>query len=171
MEAKDFYFELSKQVSGYFFLITPKAYYDREGCLSDESGIADAVLPKGFYELTESTYEYEGTSEAGREILLSIGMKEISFGFQPGEPSAEVDDEDDDEDDEFHPRDEEGEQEEDELDMLLKEDTSNEPHPFDYKNVSTDKLLRHLKMMLETDSFEEAAKIRDELTSRNVTIT
>lgn len=149
MEAKDFYFELRRQVSGYFFLITPKAFYDKEGVLSDESGVADAVLPKGFYELTKSTYEYEGTSETGRQILLNLGMKEISFGLESGEPSTKVSDED-------------------ELDNLLKE-VDNEPHPFDYKNVSTDKLIRHLKMMVETDSFEEAVKIRDELKSREVT--
>jgi hypothetical protein len=167
MEAKDFYFELSRQASGYFFLITPKAYYDAEGCLSDQSGIADAVLPKGFYELTESTYEYEGTSEVGRQILLDLGMKEISFGFQPGEPSAKGGDEMEEgyEEDEFFDE----RREHNELDTLLKEDTSNEPHPFDYKNVSTDKLLRHMKMMVETDAFEEAAKIRDELNTRGVT--
>jgi hypothetical protein len=156
MEAKDFYFELCRQVSGYFFLITPKAYYDREGVLSDEPGVADTVLPKGFYELTKSTYEYEGTSEVGRQILLDLGMKEISFGLQPGEPSNKGSDE------------EYLEPDQDEIDILL-EEMDNEPHPFDYKNVSTDKLLRHLKMMVDTDSFEEAAKIRDELQSRKTT--
>ena len=161
MEPKDFYFELCRQVSGYFFLITPKSYYDAEGVLSDQSGVADAVLPKGFYELTESTYEYEGTSESGREILLSLGMKEISFGLQPGEPSAQGGDEEYNEaHEEFHPR--------DELDELLEEDDE-APNPFDYKNISTDKLLRHMRMMVETDAFEEAAKIRDELNSRGVT--
>ena len=154
MEAKDFYFELSRKVSGNIFLITPKTYYDKEGCLSDESGIADAVVPKGFYELTESIYEYEGTPEQGRELLISLGMKEINFGLEPGEPSAESSD-----DMEFV--------EEDELDILL--NNGNEPQPFDYKNISTDKLIRHLNVMVSTDAYEEAAKIRDELKSRNVT--
>ena len=158
MEPKDFYFELSRKVSGSFFLITPRLYYDTEGCLSDESGIADEVVPEGFYELQESTYEYQGTPEKGRELLIDIGMKEINFGLQPGEPSAESSDDDQEfEEDDLK----------DEIDILLKNE--DEPHPFDYKNVSTDKLIRHLNVMLSTDAFEEAAKIRDELTSRNVT--
>lgn len=164
MEAKDFYFELCRPVSGYYFLITPVSYYDTEGCLSDKANVADAVLPEGFYELSESTYEYEGTPEEGRKLLLALGMKEISFGLQLGEPSVQSNDEDDFYDGE----DEYDNEKEDELDMLLKDDVSTEPHPFDYKNVSTDKLIRHMKMMVETDSFEEAAKIRDELNSRNI---
>lgn len=170
MEAKDFYFEVCRDVSNTFYLITPKSYYDREGCLSDESGVANDILPAGFFELAESTYEFEGTPEEGRQKLLDIGMKEISFGFQAGEPSREADDEeyeDGDPDEEY----ENGDHEEkyDELDILLKEDGNNEPHPFDYKNVSTDKLIRHRKMMIETEAYEEAAKIRDELISRGVT--
>lgn len=158
MEPKDFYFELSHNASGTFFLITPVAYYETEGCLSDKSGVADAVLPKGFYELMESTYEYDGNIEIGRQILLDLGFKEISFGLSPGEQSVNsatnpnLENEDDDND----------------LDILLNE-TPDEPYPFDYKNVATDKLLRHLKMMVSTDSFEEAAKIRDELNSRTAT--
>jgi hypothetical protein len=157
MEPKDFYFELCRQVSGYFFLVTPKSYYDIEGCLSDKPGVAKEILPEGFYELKESTYQYEGTSETGRKILLDLGLKEISFGLQSGEPSRQSDE---DYDDDFQ-------EEEDELDMLLKD--NEEPHPFDYKNISTDKLIRHRKIMIETEAFEEAAKIRDELISRGIT--
>ncbi len=153
MKPKDFYFEVCRDVSNTFYLITPKSYYDREGCLSGESGIADSVLPQGFYELAESTYDFEGTPEEGRQILLNLGMKEISFGLQKGEVSV---------------NEEEFKEEYDELDSLLKEDEKNEPHPFDYKNVSTDKLIRHRKMMIETEAYEEAAKIRDELISRGV---
>ncbi len=159
MEAKDFYFEVLRQVSGTTYLITPKLLYDTEGVLSDESGVADEVLPKGFYELTKSTYQFEGTAEDGRQILLDIGMKEISFGFQPGEPSVNSSN------DEGFPGEEVDEEVEDELDILLKDV---EPDAFDYKNISTDKLMRHLSIMISTDAFEEAAKIRDELTSRGV---
>lgn len=155
MTPQDFYFELCREVSGTFYLITPKAYYDREGCLSDESGLADAILPSGFCELAESTYEYNGTPENGRQLLIDLGMKEISFGFQKGEPSNK---EDTLEDGEYQA-------EYDELDELLKEDDI-EYKAFDYKNLSTDKLLRHMRVMIDTEAFEEAAKIRDELNSR-----
>lgn len=156
MKPQDFYFELRKDVSGTFYLITPKNYYDTEGCLSDESGVADDILPAGFSEMAESTYEFTGNSEVGRQLLLDLGMKEISFGLQKGEAS-------------MHPEGpmngEETPEEYNELDDLLKEDDSafNE---FDYKNLSTDKLLRHLQVMINTEAFEEAAKIRDELNSR-----
>lgn len=158
MTPQDFYFELCREVSGTFYLITPKAYYDREGCLSDESGLADEILPSGFCELAESTYEYNGTPENGRQLLIDLGMKEISFGFQKGEPSNNEDTLEDGEDHE------DGE-EYNELDELLKEDDS-EYKAFDYKNLSTDKLLRHMRVMIDTEAFEEAAKIRDELNSR-----
>ena len=158
MKPQDFYFELSKNEDEAFFLITPKAYYDKEGCLSDESGLADEILPSGFCELAESTYEYNGTPENGRQLLIDLGMKEISFGFQKGEPSNNEDTLEDGEDHE------DGE-EYNELDELLKEDDS-EYKAFDYKNLSTDKLLRHMRVMIDTEAFEEAAKIRDELNSR-----
>ena len=158
MKPQDFYFELSKNEDEAFFLITPKAYYDKEGCLSDESGLADEILPSGFCELAESTYEYNGTPENGRQLLIDLGMKEISFGFQKGEPSNNEDTLEDGEDHE------DGE-EYNELDELLKEDDS-EYKAYDYKNLSTDKLLRHMRVMIDTEAFEEAAKIRDELNSR-----
>lgn len=161
MKPQDFYFELSKNEDESFFLITPKAYYDTEGCLSDESGLADAILPSGFCELAESTYEFNGNPETGRQLLIDLGMKEISFGFQKGESSKAGEDD-------FGDEDEDEEKEEyDELNELLKEDDS-EYKAFDYKNLSTDKLIRHMRVMIETEAFEEAAKIRDELNSREV---
>lgn len=163
MEPKDFYFQLSRSEQGDFFLITPKEYYDREGALSDESGVADEVLPEGFAEAMESMYEYNGNPETGRQILLSLGMKEIDFGFGAGEPSAPPNDNED-----YEPNEEDFDEDGDEIVRLLK-DNPDEPHPFDYKNVSTDMLIRHQKMMIETESFEEAAKIRDELISRGIT--
>jgi hypothetical protein len=162
MEAKDFYFQVSKGPDGEdFFYITPKEYYDREGGLSDESGVADEVLPEGFGETMESIYEYEGNSQVGRQILLSLGMKEINFGLDEGEPSVQRDDDEG----YFYNGERIEEEEYDELKELLK-DNSDEPHPFDYKNVSTDMLIRHKKMMVETEAYEEAAKIQEELNSR-----
>lgn len=167
MEPKDFYFQLTHQASGSFFSITPKAVYDLDGCLSDESGVADEVLPEGFYELSESTYEYDGPVETGRQLLIDIGMKEIDFGFN----NLVVPMESDEEHEEFHPRDEEGEEDdEDDLDMLLAEGIiPNINKEIDYKNTATDKLLRHHKIMVMSESFEKAAEIRDELHSRGVT--
>jgi len=166
MEPKDFYFQLVHQASSSFFLITPKVIYDLDGCLSDESGVADEVLPDGFYELTESTYEYDGNLETGRQLLIGLGMKEIDFGFNnPVEPMQGGDEmEEGYEGDEFFDE----RREYNELDTLLKEET--EPtKKFDLQNISTDKLLRHHKIMVMSESFEKAALIRDELHSRGIT--
>ena len=133
MKPSDFYFQLVHQASGSFFLITPVLYYDTEGCLSDESGVADSVLPKGFYELTESTYEYEGTLETGRQLLIDIGTREIDFGFNNAVEPSESNEED------YYHEDEESDEEfqqhksDDELDSLLSE---TEPtKTFDLQNM------------------------------------
>ena len=170
MKPEDFYFQLVFQAESdpqYFFLVTPKAYYDSEGGLSDESGVADEVMPDGFGELMESHYEYNGNAQVGRQILLAQGFKEIDFGFNnPVEPIQGGDDEEDYHEEEADEDDISDKRYEEDIDYLLK---NGESKPFDYKNTSTDKLLRHLKIMLMSDSFEEAAKIRDELISRGVT--
>lgn len=166
MEARDFYFELVHKASGSFFLVTTKKYYDAEGVLSDESGVADKVLSADFLEIKASTYEYAGNIEIGRQILLDLGMTEISFGLQQGEPSAKSNDDD------YEPGEEDFDDDGDEIirendidSLLYSVDKQDE---FDYKNLSTDKLMRHLNVMVSTDAFEEAAKIRDEINSRNV---
>lgn len=193
MEPKDFYFQLIRGAETYF-LITPKKYYDTEGCLSDESGVADGVVPQGFSESTESTYEFVGNCDTGRELLLAAGMEEIDFGFHNRvEPMETTDEEEDyhEEDDEEHDIEEDEDENEvennnpppekfiakrvrldDDLDALLneKEDAEAPATPGDYSNMSSDKLLRHLTMMLKCESFEEAAKIRDELNGRGVPI-
>ncbi|HEY4755762.1 MAG TPA: hypothetical protein VIH28_06895 [Ignavibacteriaceae bacterium] len=159
MKASDFYFQLSNNDGDYFFLITPRTYYDSQGCLSDESGIADGILPEGFSELAESTYEYNKEPQLGRQILIDIGMKEINFGLQPGEPSKDGSEEDEYYDDE--------DPEDNEIDNLLYRDTDQlQINAFDYKNISTDKLIRHMNIMVSTEAFEEAAKIKKELDSR-----
>lgn len=161
-KASDFYFQLShNQEEEHFFLIVLRSFYDKEGCLSDESGVADEILPPGFGEACESTYEYDGNPELGRQLLLNLGMKEINFGFGAGEKSQTPDDQ---EYNEENPED-------DEIDTLLYRDTSQlQINPFDYKNVSTDKLLRHLNVMISTEAYEEAAKIQTELNSRQTEV-
>lgn len=171
MEGKEFYFQLVREgCKKPFFLITPKKYYDTEGCLSDESGVASEALPEGFSELLESHYEFDGNPDAGRQYLLDAGFEEIDFGFNNRvEPVENGDEEYHDEEHEY----DDEERDEDDLDSLLNETDSNVSAPTapgDYSNVATDKLMRHLQMMLKCESFEEAAKIRDELNSRGVTI-
>lgn len=58
----------------------------------------------------------------------------------------------------------------DDLDSLLSDAKSDPTKPkdkgMDYKNMATAALLRHLQVMLRTESYVEAGKIRDELNSR-----
>lgn len=172
MKASDFYFQLSKNGDEHFFLITPKAFYDTEGCLSDESGIADEILPVGFGEACESTYEYDGDPDLGRQHLLNIGMKEIDFQFQAGEKSEASNDSEHGEYEEQETEDDNEDPEDNEIDNLLYRTPKEREmaNPFDYKNVSTDKLLRHLNVMISTEAFEEAAKIQAELNSRKTEV-
>src|ERR1035437_6713907 len=159
MEPKDFYFQLElapQENPPAAFLITLKKYYDAEGVLSDESGIADEILPEGFGELMESTYEFDGNPQTGREILLNLGMIEIDFGFGQGEIPNEHHDEGE----------EQNEEDEEDLDALLGQDNPIKNSSFDYKNLSTDKLLRHKKVMVDNEDYMEAAKIQKELDSR-----
>ena len=163
MEPKDFYFQLVHDRGDDFFFITPKEYYDREGCLPDDSRMTDGFLPQGFGKTQESIYEFEGNPKLGRDILLNLGMVEINFGLTPGEPVREGDD-DYDEGQEYNG--EEDEEGEDELDKLLNNGAS-PVNNFDYKNLSTDQLLRHKKVMVDNEDYMEAAKIQKELDSRN----
>jgi hypothetical protein len=167
MEPKDLYFQLVEDVTAdppAYFIITPKKYYDAEGCLSDESGFTEGVLPENFYELAESMFEFDGTPQLGRDILINLGVTEINFGFNnPVEPVQGGDD-DYDEGQEYNG--EEDEEGEDELDKLLNNGAS-PVNNFDYKNLSTDQLLRHKKVMVDNEDYMEAAKIQKELDSRN----
>lgn len=191
MDGKDFYFQLIKEPKPYF-LITPKIYYDREGCLSDESGIADGILPMNFSEETESTFSFLGNQDAGRELLLASGFIEIDFGFGAVEPTDDPDDDDypevdDDDEEEYEEEDEETPEDDevdnrarhnpppnrhggvlDEIDFLLNEKEENQPvaNAFDYKNKTTAELIRHKKVMVASESYLEAAKIQTELETR-----
>lgn len=55
---------------GPVFAITPKAYFDENGCLDDShfEGETDDI-PKGFSNLMESMFEFEGTREQAEGIL------------------------------------------------------------------------------------------------------
>ncbi len=161
MEPKDFYFQLIKDPTrkpADCFLITPRYHYDLEGCLSEESEVAKSVLPDGFLELSYSMYVYNGDATIGRQILLNLEMKEIDFGLNPGEPSTSNSDS---MDNNYH----EEETDEDDLDYLLQNDEP-QVNSFDYINLSTDQLMRHQKVMLNTEDYMEAAKIQKELDSR-----
>lgn len=166
MEPKELYFQLVEDVTAdppAYFIITPKQYYDAEGCLSDESGFTEGVLPENFYELAESMFEFDGTPQLGRDILLNLGVTEINFGFNnPVEPVRGGDDEDYGDDDGGG---EVNNQDLDDLDNLLNNGAS-QVNNFDYANLSTDKLLRHKKVMVNNEDYLEAAKIQKELDSR-----
>lgn len=55
---------------GPVFAVTPKAYFDEHGCLDDShfEGETDDI-PKGFSNLMESMFEFEGTREQAEAIL------------------------------------------------------------------------------------------------------
>jgi len=166
MEPKDLYFQLVEDVTAdppAYFIITPKKYYDAEGCLSDESGFTEGVLPD-FHELAESMFEFDGTPQLGRDILLNLGVTEINFGLNNSVEPIQVDeDEDYDEGQDYR---EEEEEDENDLDELLKDDNKVIPKSFDYANLSTDQLMRHKKVMVDNEDYMEAAKIQKELDSR-----
>ena len=164
MKASDFYFQLINDPSSdpsCFFLITPRLYYDSEGCLSDESGLADEVLPNKFVELAESTFEYNGPTEHGRQTLIDAGFVEINFGLDSVKPVENLEGEDD-----YEETEEEEEEDENDIDYLLKQDDVKSSHNLDYSNLPSSQLERHLKAMIQTESFLEAAKIKKELDSR-----
>lgn len=161
MEPKDFYFQLVIEPTldpPAYFLITLKSYYDTEGCLQDESGIADEILPEGFGEMAESCYSFNGNPQTGREMLLGLGLIEINFGLGQGEVPTEHNDEDEE--------DYEDEEDEQDIDTLLEQGSPIKNSSFDYKNLSTDQLLRHRKVMVNNEDYNEAAKIQKELDSR-----
>lgn len=76
---------------GPVFAITPKAYFDENGCLDDShfEGKTDDI-PKGFSNLMESMFEYEGTREQAEAILRANPLFEEK-GITPGEDESEED--------------------------------------------------------------------------------
>jgi hypothetical protein len=89
MEGKDFYFQMmTNDDKTVVFLITPKKFYDTEGCLLDVEGAAGEILPRGFTEVQPSFFKYAGnTPEIGKEMLSTIGMIEINFGLTSVKPN------------------------------------------------------------------------------------
>ena len=79
-DPKDYYFRMDLNVGGIdgpYFSITPKSYFDLEGCLlDDELGIDSLLYSNKFYCMTDSAYEYDGDPNTGRNVLLSLGLIE-----------------------------------------------------------------------------------------------
>lgn len=79
-DPKDYYFRFDPNVGGSdgpYFSITPKEFFDFEGCLLDnELGIDNLLMSHNFMGLTDSMYEYKGDPVVGRNELLKLGLVE-----------------------------------------------------------------------------------------------
>ncbi len=91
MRASEYYFCLDKLVKkkiygGYepfFFVITPKKFWDKFQTLDDYSEFPED-LPNGFYECEQSIFEFEGNPLEGRMLLLKAGFVEnTELGLNP----------------------------------------------------------------------------------------
>jgi hypothetical protein len=58
------------------FWIVEQQFYDDTGELDTDSETLEDDLPEGFYRLAESVFEYKGTAEEGRALLLAAGFIE-----------------------------------------------------------------------------------------------
>ena len=71
------------------FMITPKAYFDRTGALSDQGygseDFPEGCLPEGFVETQESEYEFNGTREEAERLLRADPRFEERRMFPEGE--------------------------------------------------------------------------------------
>ncbi len=80
LEPSDYYFQLEMADftnSDHYFSITPKDYFDQFGYLLDmEEVVSNKNLPKGFNEVSDSTYIYDGDAQVGRGLLLNAGFIE-----------------------------------------------------------------------------------------------
>lgn len=69
------YFQVDKEEFG--IAIVEKEFWDEHGMLSDEGlGVLEDMLPEGFYELTDSIFEYNGDISEARSRLIAIGLEE-----------------------------------------------------------------------------------------------
>lgn len=151
MKPSDFYFQLcaSDGLTDHYFSITPKDYFDETGALSDESGVADDVLPEGFYEEQESTYTYDGDPLEGRRNLLALGFTETDFEFPGCEPYQMT-----------HP-----------VENPIAGSLAHLGHAKGvYSRYSVDDLTEMLLRAVESEEFEKAAELRDEINSRKKNI-
>lgn len=61
----------------FYFLITPKSFWDTYNCLYDDDMPNEVMLAgNGFDRLQESTFEYNSDPHIGRGVLLSFGYIE-----------------------------------------------------------------------------------------------
>ena len=58
------------------FWIVEKEFWDETQELDTDSDTLEDDLPKGFYRLAESVYEYDGDPTQGRALLLAAGFIE-----------------------------------------------------------------------------------------------
>ena len=75
-----YYFALERDPTedayGQFYIVSEE-FWGEHHCLDDRHISANVQLPKGFNEVMESTFAFEGgTSEEGRDALLSAGFQE-----------------------------------------------------------------------------------------------
>lgn len=64
----------SSETVGCVAYICSRWYWEQHGHLDDRSLATRYVQPMGFYELSESTYEFDGTPEQARRVLANAGM-------------------------------------------------------------------------------------------------
>lgn len=65
-----YYWQRSRHGDEDVFLITPKEFFDAEGCLDDRHFEAYTDdIPEGFHSLMESTFEFRGNPDEGEKIL------------------------------------------------------------------------------------------------------
>jgi hypothetical protein len=84
-EYKPSNFVFIADAEGEAFYITPKEYWRSENCVYDQHIEIDHLLPAGFDQAAESYFLYSGNFDDGRELLIQIGMKEVSFDSEEGE--------------------------------------------------------------------------------------
>jgi len=78
LESYDFYFQLADETAedgGHYFMITPKAYFDTNGCLFDDH-FSMNIFPPSFESLCESIFRYDGDPQVGRQLLIKAGFIE-----------------------------------------------------------------------------------------------
>jgi hypothetical protein len=116
MEGKEFYYQVMNDSDGKaVFLITPKAFYDTEGCLFDSMGAVNEILPRGFQEYKPSYFSFPGDPAIAKQMLMVLGMTEINFGLTSVKPhkSTEHLNEEDDDDEGYDDDDDEGDYDDD----------------------------------------------------------
>jgi len=125
MEGKEFYYQVMNDSDGKaVFLITPKAFYDTEGCLFDSMGAVNEILPRGFQEYKPSYFSFPGDPAIAKQMLIVLGMTEINFGLtsvKPHKSTEHLNEEDNDDEgyDDDEPDDDEEEEDDDEIDAGL----------------------------------------------------